>query len=165
MKYQLLKTALIAIGLSLWSVSHALTPLLVVNPDGSTMAAYVEGKRFMVRDATGKRWVIAGDGSYKVRDGTTYIVQGGAIVAQSHSTPAPAEHPKDAAKGNAKLIVPMDKNGKAFIKGGSNSPLTGIGSDMAVDKPVKPTKSEKAKALQTPPPTKVRLPPENGLHN
>ena len=89
MKHKILITALIAIGFSLSGVIHAV-PIAVTKPDGSKAVANVEGNKLMLRDATGKLWLPAGDGTYKTSDGKAIIVQGGIIAAQSGNAGAPA---------------------------------------------------------------------------
>ncbi len=107
MKRKILITALIAIGLSLSGVSHAV-PLSITKPDGTKTVANVEGNKLMLRDATGKLWISAGDGTYKTNDGKTLIVQGGIIAAQSGSTAAPIVGPLDnKAKGKGGIVGPM----------------------------------------------------------
>mgnify|MGYP001619372591 CR=1 FL=1 len=106
MKRKILITALIAIGLSLSGVSHAV-PLSITKPDGTKTVANVEGNKLMLRDATGKLWISAGDGTYKTNDGKTLIVKGGIIAAQSGSTAAPIIGPLDnKAKGKGGIIGP-----------------------------------------------------------
>ena len=76
MKHKILITALIAIGFSLSGASHALS---VLKADGTRSVANVEGNKLLLRDATGKRWLPASDGTYKTSDGKTLLVQGGII--------------------------------------------------------------------------------------
>jgi len=88
MKHKILLTVLIAIGFSLSGASHALS---VLEPNGTRSEAKVEGNKLMLEKS--KRWVPAGDGTYKTNDGKTLIVQGGIIMAQSGSSSPPKAAP------------------------------------------------------------------------
>ena len=101
MKHKILISALIAIGFSLHGVSHAV-PQTMTKPDGTKVEANVEGNKLLLRDATGKRWLPASDGTYKTSDGKTLIVQGGIIAAQSGSSAAPTD-----SKPKAGIVGPM----------------------------------------------------------
>ena len=104
MKHKILITALIAIGFSLSGVIHAV-PIPVTNPDGSKAVANVEGNKLMLRDATGKLWLPAGDGTYKTSDGKAIIVKGGIIGPLDNKDKtgviAPMFTPPAAQSGNA----------------------------------------------------------------
>ena len=110
MKYKILITALIAIGFSLSGVSHALS---VLKPDGTRSVANVEGNKLMLRDATGKLWLLASDGAYKTDDGRTLYVKGGIIGAQTGSGGPPRIETGVIApidnKAKAGLIAPMNR--------------------------------------------------------
>jgi len=99
MKRKTLITALIAIGFTLSGVSHALS---VLKPDGTRSVANVEGNKLMLRDATGKLWLPARDGTYKTDDGRTLYVKGGIIGAQSGNAGAPTGN-----NGTGNIVGPM----------------------------------------------------------
>lgn len=80
MMHKILITAFIAIGVSLSAASYAFS---ILKADGTRTEAYVDGNKLKLRDATGKLWLPASDGTYKTSDGKTLIVQGGIIAAQS----------------------------------------------------------------------------------
>ena len=111
MKYKILITALIAIGFSLSGASHALS---VLKPDGTRSVANVEGNKLMLRDATGKLWLLASDGTYKTDDGRTLYVKGGIIGAQSGSGGPP--------RIETGVIAPIDSKAKADLIGPNSSP-------------------------------------------
>ena len=111
MKHKILIAALIAIGFSLSGVSHALS---VLKPDGTRSVANVEGNKLMLRDATGKLWLLASDGTYKTDDGRTLFVKGGIIGAQSGSGGPP--------RIETGVIAPIDNKAKAGLIGPNSSP-------------------------------------------
>ena len=111
MKHKILISALIAIGFSLSGVSHALS---VLKPDGTRSVANVEGNKLMLRDATGKLWLLASDGTYKTDDGRTLYVKGGIIGAQSGSGGPP--------RIETGVIAPIDTKAKTGIVGPNSSP-------------------------------------------
>ncbi len=127
MKHKILITALIAIGFSLSGVSHALS---VLKPDGTRSVANVEGNKLMLRDATGKLWLLASDGTYKTDDGRTLFVKGGIIGAQSGSGGPPRIETGGIApidnKAKAGLIGPNSSPAKAGIIGPSSSPAKAV---------------------------------------
>ena len=94
MKHKTLAAALIAIGSSLHGASHA-APQTLTKPDGTKVEANVEGNKLLLRDATGKRWLPASDGSYKTKDGKTLLVQGGVIAPQFKPTASPKKQGPD----------------------------------------------------------------------
>jgi len=114
MKYKMLITALMAIGLSLSGVSHAV-PLSITKPDGTKTVANVEGNKLMLRDATGKLWLPAGNGTYKTNDGKTLIVQRKQRGYAASNFAIELDNPKEG------IIAPIDSKAKG--KGGIVGPM------------------------------------------
>lgn len=76
MKHKMLIAALIVIGFSLSGACNALS---VLKPDGTRSVANIDGNKLMLRDATGKLWLLASDGTYTTDDGRTLYVKAGII--------------------------------------------------------------------------------------
>ena len=152
MKHKILITALIAIGFSLSGASHALS---VLKPDGTRAVANVEGNKLMLRDATGKLWLLASDGTYKTDDGRTLYVKGGIIGAQRESGGRPRSYVASRFglaldtdnKAKAGVIAPMKQSPDKLLPAvqpaapGMGSPAAtrgGLLMDKPPDKPSPP---------------------------
>ena len=113
---QILITTFTALGLLLSGASHALQ---ILKPDGTRTEAQIVGKKLMIRDATGKLWTPARDGTYKTNDGKALIVQGGTIAATRGGSAMGADKPEPKPGPKPDKMTTPRMGGPAAIRGGS----------------------------------------------